>query len=88
MIEALRSEGYYKVYVWDALPGEVDEEHQHDFDTRLVVLRGQIKVTSLIDGEVTSLSHQDGAHIDIQKGTPHSAKVGSDGCRYIVAEKH
>jgi len=29
-----------------------------------------------------------GSDVVIEKGTPHSAKVGSEGCRYIVAEKH
>jgi hypothetical protein len=88
IIEQLKSDGYQKVYVWDAKPGEVDSEHQHDFDVLLVVLEGHIQITSYVGDAVISTSHQRGAHINIHKDTPHSANVGPDGCRYIVAEKH
>ncbi len=88
IIKKLKSEGYQKVYVWDAEPEEIDAEHQHKFDTLLIILRGQIQITSLVNGLIVNMSHQIGAHISIYKHTPHSAKVGPDGCRYIVAEKH
>ena len=36
IIEKLKSEGYEKVcYSYNAEPGEIDEEHQHGFDTCL-----------------------------------------------------
>ncbi|MDB5188119.1 MAG: hypothetical protein JWO50_639 [Candidatus Kaiserbacteria bacterium] len=88
IIDNFKSEGYQKIYIWDAEPGEIDEEHQHDFDTCLIILKGKINITSLIDAVVTNTAHQAGAHIFIEKNNPHSAKVGPDGCRYLVAEKH
>ncbi|MEO6536203.1 MAG: hypothetical protein ABIT47_00790 [Candidatus Paceibacterota bacterium] len=88
IIDDLTSQGYDKVWPYEAEPGEVDEEHEHDFDTHLVVLRGQISITSLIDGVVTNMSHSTGSNIFIARNTPHAAKVSAEGCRYIVAEKH
>lgn len=84
----LRKEGYDRVYVWNAKPNEVDEAHSHDFDTRLIVLEGQIEITAPINGEVVTLSHSTGSDVEIVKHTSHSAKVGSNGCRYVVAERH
>lgn len=88
IIENLKLEGYQNAYAYDAESGEIDEEHEHDFDTRIVVLEGQIQITSLIDGVVVNQSHQKGSEFTIERNTPHSAKVGSEGCRYIVSEKH
>jgi hypothetical protein len=88
IIEKLKSKGYQKVYIYDAEPGEIDQEYQHDFETQLIVLDGQIQITSLINGVITNMSHQHGSHIIIERNTSHSAKVGDEGCRYIVCEKH
>lgn len=88
LIEQLTNEGFDKVYVYDAEPGEVDEEHTHPFDTKLIILAGDISITSVLGGAVTNMNYKTGSSVSIPRNDPHSAKVGSGGCRYIVAEKH
>jgi quercetin dioxygenase-like cupin family protein len=88
IIEKLKMEGFDPVYVYDAQPGEVDEEHAHNFDTKLVILSGDIQITSLVDGVVRNIKYGEGDELFILRNTPHTAKVGLSGCRYVVAEKH
>lgn len=76
------------MWVYEAEPGEVDEEHQHEFDTKLVILRGEIQVTQPIHGVVTNMLCKQGGEIFTPRNIPHTAKVGPEGCRYIVAEKN
>ncbi len=83
----LSEEGYTNIYEYTAEPGEVDEEHTHDYDVKLVILEGRINITAPVNGVITNMSYQKGSHVSIEKGTPHTAKVCPQGCRYIVAEK-
>lgn len=87
-IDRLKAEGYDNVYAYDAELEEVDEEHQHDFDTKLHVLSGRIRIKMVIGGALTDFSLKAGDEKDIPRGQVHSAKVGAEGCRYIVAERH
>jgi quercetin dioxygenase-like cupin family protein len=84
IIEQLKHEGYSPVYVWDAQSGEEDHDHAHSFDTRLVILDGKIRIG--MDGEYRILKTAEA--IDIPRKKIHSGLVGSEGCRYIVGEKH
>ncbi|TSC69461.1 MAG: cupin [Parcubacteria group bacterium Gr01-1014_56] len=88
IIEKLKSEGYQKVYVWDAEPGEFDEEHKHDFDTKLVIITGEIQIRTAVDSFLSNTLYKSGSEVVIPRHQPHEAKVGSKGCRCIVAEKH
>lgn len=78
-INRLLSDGYQKAYTWDAAPGELDPEHQHDFDTKLVILSGEICISGVV--------YKAGDEIVIPHHQLHEAKAGSSGCRYIVGEK-
>lgn len=88
IIDRLKEEGYGPVYVYVAESGEVEEEHEHDFYTKLVVLEGDLSITLVTGGVVTNMNYRVGNEVSIAKGCRHSAKVGDKGCRYIVAEKH
>lgn len=88
IIDRLKAEGYDNVYAYDAEPEEVDEEHQHDFDTKLHVLSGKIRIKMVVGGALTDFSLKVGDEKEIPRGQIHSAKVGPEGCRYIVAERH
>lgn len=88
IIEKLTSEGYQEVYIWDAKPGEFDAEHQHDFDTKLIILAGEIQIRTAVGNFLSNTIYKTGDEITISKHQPHEAKVGAKGCRYIVAEKH
>lgn len=87
-IEKLKAEGYDKVWVYQAEPNEVEEEHSHDYDTKLIILAGAINITSILDGAVTNIQYLAGSEVIIPRENLHSAKVNAEGCRYIVAEKH
>lgn len=84
----LESEGYDKVWIYDAEPNEIDEEHSHDYDTKLHILSGEIRIKKLAGGAVTDFLLKKGDQIEIPRNQSHSAKVGAEGCRYIVAERH
>lgn len=88
IIEKLRAEGYDKVWPYDAEPNEMDDEHDHDFDTKLHILSGEIRIQRLSGGEITDFLLKRGQEIEIPRKQRHSAKVGANGSRYIVAERH
>lgn len=83
IIKKLEAQGYDKVWVYEAEPNEVDEEHAHKYDTHLYILSGQIEINT---SKTTILLSGD--EKDIPRNILHSAKTGPEGCRYIVAEKH
>jgi S-adenosylmethionine hydrolase len=87
MIEQLESEGFDKIWVYDAEPNEVEEEHQHDYDTKLAILKGEIQIISEMGGVITNIKYSKGQTVEIPRDKLHSAKVGHEGCQYIVAEK-
>lgn len=88
IIKKLESEGYEKVWPYDAESNEVDDEHDHDFDTKLHILSGDIRIKRLSGGAIMDFHLKEGEEIEIPRGQLHSAKVGAGGCRYIVAERH
>lgn len=88
IIKKLEAEGYAKVWTYDAEPGEVDEEHDHNFDTKLYIISGEIRIKKLSGGAIMDFSLKKGGKIEIPRKQLHSAEVGKDGCRYIVAEKY
>ena len=87
-IEKLKAEGYDNVWAYEAEAGELDEEHSHDYDTKLVILKGAINITSGMGGAITNMQYKVGSEVIIPRNKLHSAKVTAEGCRYIVAERH
>ncbi len=87
-IQKLKTEGYDNVWVYEAEGGEVDEEHDHDYDTKLVILTGAINIISEMDGLITNTQYKAGSEVIIPRNKLHSAKVAVEGCLYIVAERH
>jgi quercetin dioxygenase-like cupin family protein len=88
IIDDLKAEGYDNVWAYEAEPEEIDEEHSHEYDTKLVILSGDIQITSEVGGAITNMKYVTGQTVEIPRNKLHSAKVGPDGCRYIVAENH
>ncbi len=81
--QQLRSEGYIRVFVWRDAPGAVYPDHTHASDTTHVVLEGEITVTTA-DGSRTC---KRGDRFDVPAGALHSARVGAQGCTYLIGEK-
>jgi quercetin dioxygenase-like cupin family protein len=88
VIKRLKTEGYDNVYAHAAAQGEVDEEHEHPFDTKLHIVNGKIRIRVLAGGALTDLSLKEGDETEIPRGQKHLAIAGAEGCRYIVAERH
>lgn len=87
IIKKLKDEGYDKVWTYDAEVNEIDEEHSHDFDSKLHVLSGEIRIT-LANDAIADFRLREGQEIEIPRNAIHSARVGNQGCRYVVAEKY
>jgi quercetin dioxygenase-like cupin family protein len=83
IFELLRKEGFSKIYVWEDYPGSYYPYHTHDFYSAHIVIDGKIKIRT-DDGEFEFMG---GDRFDVEKGEKHLAKVGPEGCIYIVAEK-
>lgn len=84
LILELKKEGYGRVYTWHEGPLEVDEDHQHEFDTKIVVLKGEITVET--NGK--KVVAREGDAVYTPRNTVHRATTGEEGCTYVVAEKH
>ena len=82
MNELLR-DGYSNLLFRDAIPFEGDEERAHDRDHKIVVFAGDIEIT--IGYQTVHLGAHD--YFVIPRGTDRTVVVGSDGCRYLIAEK-
>jgi quercetin dioxygenase-like cupin family protein len=63
---------------------EEDLDHTHDYDTVIHVISGEVLVrTQGIEKTLRS-----GDEMFIPRNQTHYSKVGGNGCRYVVAEKH
>jgi quercetin dioxygenase-like cupin family protein len=79
----LRKEGFTRIYVWEDLPHAFYPDHTHGMTTAHIILDGEMTVTS----EGTTETYKAGERFDVPAGTVHSARIGSNGCRYIIGEE-
>ncbi len=84
VIAELKKEGYGKVYAWHATPGENDPAHTHPFDTKLVILEGELEI---ILGDKKFVLRP-GDSIEVPQDQTHAGIAGTQGCTYIVAEEN
>lgn len=82
-IEELQNDGYTNLLFCDAVPFEVDEDHSHDRDHKMIIFSGDIRLS--IGYEQFHLGAHD--YFEIPLATNHSITVGSEGCRYLIAER-
>ena len=79
----LRREGFEVVH--GGLKGGFAEElHAHDFDTRIMVLSGEITLTRDNKAE----TFQAGDHCELATGCQHTAKVGPEGVAFLVGKAY
>ncbi len=81
-IKKLIAEGFKEVYVWKDKPNEIYKEHSHPYDTKLIIVGGEISLNL----ENKNVRLKAGDAVLIKKNKLHSAKVGDRGCEYIVGE--
>ena len=79
----LRKEGFRTTYVWQDAPGAYYPDHTHPTETAHVILSGEMALSW--DG--VSRTCRAGERCDVPAGAVHSAKMGPEGCRYLIGER-
>jgi quercetin dioxygenase-like cupin family protein len=80
----LRQEGFRRIYEWQDAPHAFYPDHTHPMDTAHVILDGEMTLTC---GGATSSYLAGERPPDVPAGAVHSARMGPDGCRYLIGEK-
>jgi quercetin dioxygenase-like cupin family protein len=79
----LRSEDFRHTYVWEDGPGKFYSEHTHPVETAHIILDGEM---TFIMGDQSTTYHV-GERCDVPAGAVHAARMGPNGCRYLIGEK-
>jgi len=78
----LRAEGFQDVYVWEDGPNMSYPDHTHPGVSAHIILEGEMTVTT--NGE--TVTYKPGDRFDVPAHTVHSAKMGPQGCKYLIGE--
>jgi len=79
----LHEEGFLHTYVWQDGPNAFYPDHTHPVETAHIILDGEMKLTQ--GGETHTYGV--GERCDVPPGAVHAAKMGPQGCRYLIGEK-
>lgn len=79
----LREEGFAHIFTWADGPLAFYPGHTHPGITAHVILEGEMTLTS----EGQTRTYKVGERCDVPALAVHSARMGPNGCRYIVGEK-
>lgn len=80
--ETLAQEGFPHIYEWHDEPGVEYPAHAHKGKVSIYILNGGL--TFWFSTEEVTL--QQGDRFDVPVGKKHTAKVGPDGCTFLVGE--
>ncbi len=83
MMATLKQDGYIHIYEWRDAPGTEYAAHAHKGRVSFFIAEGEIEMN--IDGKITMVKAGD--RMDVPVGVSHTAKVGDDGCVFIVGEE-
>jgi quercetin dioxygenase-like cupin family protein len=84
LTKQLQDEGFDDVYVWEDGPDMNYPFHQHPDVSAHIILAGEMTVT-LDGGEPRT--YKPGDRFVVPGKTRHAARVGPEGCKYLVGEK-
>jgi len=79
----LKQEGFVHTYVWQDGPYAFYPEHTHEAETAHIILSGEMTLT--MSGRTET--YRVGERCDVPVGTVHAAKMGPQGCRYLIGER-
>ena len=82
--QQLRQEGFRRIYVWEDQPHTFYPDHTHAVDTAHIILDGEMTLTC---GGSTTTYRAGERPPDVPAGALHSARMGPQGCRYVIGEK-
>ncbi len=83
LAEDLRLDGFRQTYVWQDGPNVFYPEHVHSEETAHIILSGAM---TLIVGD-RARTYGAGERCDVPAGTAHCARMGPQGCRYLIGER-
>ena len=83
LTEQLRAEGFGHTFVWQDGADAFYPDHAHASETVHIILSGEMTLT--MDGRTAT--YRAGDRCDVPAGTVHSARMGPQGCRYLIGEK-
>ncbi len=83
LAEQLRREGFINIYTWEDGPHACYADHSHPTLTAHIILEGEMTLT--MEGE--SRTYGAGDRCDVPAGAVHAARMGPQGCRYLIGEK-
>jgi mannose-6-phosphate isomerase-like protein (cupin superfamily) len=83
LAKQLEREGFGHTYVWQDGPNAFYPEHAHDTETAHIILSGEMTLTMNDQAETYCV----GGRCDVPAKAVHSAKMGPNGCRYLIGER-
>ena len=83
LAKSLEAEGFSHTYVWQDSANVSYPEHTHATDTAHVILSGEMSLTTAAGTK----AYRAGERCDVVAGAAHSARMGPQGCRYLIGEK-
>ena len=78
----LHAEGFPHTFVWQDGPNAYYPDHTHRGVTAHIILEGEMTLT--VHGK--SRTYRAGDRCDVAAEGVHSAKMGPNGCRYLIGE--
>jgi mannose-6-phosphate isomerase-like protein (cupin superfamily) len=82
LTKQLLEEGFDDVYVWEDGPNVYYPEHRHPGVSAHIILEGEMTVS--LDGQ--ERTYKPGERFDVPAKTIHTARMGPEGCKYLVGE--
>jgi mannose-6-phosphate isomerase-like protein (cupin superfamily) len=79
----LHEEGFVHTYVWQDGANAAYSDHTHEGETAHIILDGEM--TLIFGGETRT--YRAGERCDVPAGAVHSARMGPNGCRYLIGER-
>jgi hypothetical protein len=82
MKKSFEFDGFKEVYEWYDEPNTIYEEHMHKGKVSIYIAEGSVTFSGGINRTLVKYDS-----FDVPINTLHSAKVGSEGCKYIVGQE-
>jgi quercetin dioxygenase-like cupin family protein len=83
LAKQLRQGGFSHTFVWEDRPNAHYPDHTHAEQTAHIVLSGEMALT--MGGKTQTYGV--GQRCDVPAGAVHSARMGPQGCRYLIGER-
>jgi len=79
-----RAQGYQEIVDRKMDPNATNTEHSHEFDARLLILEGEMTVTS----EGKQRTYRIGDSFAMTAGRRHAEQSGPQGARYLAGRRY